>query len=595
MKKSFSKKRKNIFTVLTALSLAVQGTLLQGVTVTAEDGTEPSTEAVEENADPIKEVGGDKEESADILSDCFGEVLMYRWERVDQTNYPTDDEWYPSLLFMGADNFFYVSAVSPDSIRLGYNAGTIPGAQRFSEKDNPFYKDSDVDEENSQFLKIKDNAWHYNDSQINLSKNVFYTSNSRDCIYLKYSGRNENNSNNGLDNIYSPRYAMRLSDGNNNMSTGYSYVRGINGDGGSRMLIDQNQTGTWVFQSKNLNNNRGVGFRIFDDIAWHYDPDFEFSYSGYIACQDGSWNWNDCAVWYKGKKLRFSCIKGNTTVKKGQILSISASDYVASDGREESAEGVILQPGEKITVEKGGILSISGTFINNGTIENNGGTILVKEGGSITPFLQGSGAVTKGCGAIKCNGGDIIIQQGGSVYAGLNDDKGVKVPFYLDNSSTLINMGLLVYGSMRLGNAARVELYETAKTYGSYYSYKGEKKSYTVDASTSIADVKKQIASKGGIMIENGLYPQAEDKKTYYYYDASNVEIAEDMYKFNDDAFLKGDTSKVKYLTQQQNDIGMYLADNNKNAPHVLVAKGYESNFNDPCRSASLKMETLKL
>lgn len=177
---------------------------------------------------------------------------------------------------------------------------------------------------------------------------------------------------------------------------------------------------------------------------------------------------------YVAEKLHFSQLKGNTQVNDGMLLRISNADYVDQDGKTSKTMGSIIPNGATLTVNKGGMLVISGNLINNGTIINNGGTILVKKDGCISSFMQGNNISKNGCGTIKCNGGDILISKGGAIYAGMNDSKSNLVPFTLSNNSTLINGGLLVYGKLNVDSGSRVELRRNSNSLGQVFTYKLE-------------------------------------------------------------------------------------------------------------------------
>ena len=102
---------------------------------------------------------------------------------------------------------------------------------------------------------------------------------------------------------------------------------------------------------------------------------------------------------------------GITTVGKDQMLIVGDATYIDQNNKPAQAEGVVLPETSKIVVNKGGVLAIDGNFINNGQIICNGGTIIVKDGGCISPYRG-----TKE-GTITINGGDMIIMPGGKVYA----------------------------------------------------------------------------------------------------------------------------------------------------------------------------------
>ena len=146
------------------------------------------------------------------------------------------------------------------------------------------------------------------------------------------------------------------------------------------------------------------------------------------------------------------------------MLSIGSNGYIDASGNEVKTKGCFIGNGQTVTINKGGVLSISGNLINNGTIINNGG--------SISSLLAGNDIGKNGCGILKCTNGDILIEKGGALYAGMNDSSCNIVPFYLDNSSTIINCGLLCYGSLRLGHGARVECRSGSRTIGNCFGAK---------------------------------------------------------------------------------------------------------------------------
>ncbi|SEF71746.1 hypothetical protein SAMN04487934_102252 [Eubacterium ruminantium] len=104
-------------------------------------------------------------------------------------------------------------------------------------------------------------------------------------------------------------------------------------------------------------------------------------------------------------------VGGVTSIDEGSMLIVGDATYTDQNGKPAQAEGVLLPEGSKIVIEKGGVLAIEGNFINKGKIVNNGGVILVKDGGCISPYMDTDE------GTITMNGGDMIIMPGGKVYA----------------------------------------------------------------------------------------------------------------------------------------------------------------------------------
>lgn len=132
--------------------------------------------------------------------------------------------------------------------------------------------------------------------------------------------------------------------------------------------------------------------------------------------------YNSNYVLYVGTQHVFASLKGEggdpdtgeggiTTIGKGQMLIVGDATYMDQNKKPAQAEGIVLPEGSKIIVDEGGVLSIDGNFINNGEIICNGGTIIVKDGGCISPYRGTSK------GTITMNGGDMIIMPGAKVYA----------------------------------------------------------------------------------------------------------------------------------------------------------------------------------
>ena len=193
----------------------------------------------------------------------------------------------------------------------------------------------------------------------------------------------------------------------------------------------------------------------------------------------------DCGFYiYTIEDMKFTSIPDYTVT---QTFEIKAGEYGTADGGTDKTEGIIIPPGTTLKIEKGAVMTVAGNLINDGTIETEG-TIIIQKGGSISSFRAGSEPSKNGCGTIKCNGGDIIILEGGALYAGMADDNGASVPFNLDSGSTLVNKGLLVYGTMNLGQSARVELRKGSKTYGSWINAKAVKETVTHEISVTNDD-----------------------------------------------------------------------------------------------------------
>ncbi len=484
-------------------------------------------------------------EEAQVLNDVFGEVVYYRWDRVNRDDYPTDTDWHLSMLVWtrsdGAIDDGYIGAVAPDDIWLGPNADPVPGATHRFTNDDPIYKEYFKDkkwilEDETYYIRLTDRAEGIDvgsDPQVQPYRDTFYTDDDRDCLYVKYGGKDGDND--GIDDSDAPVYMMKLSRGPN-AEDGYDYVMEPWGDeDNSAIKFHGNEYGyEWTFKSLDLDEsgddynddipdgytqeddyrNPRVVWRVFYNKGHHKDPTLSVGEGLrflHVRSQDKEWN---TFKWFIGTKYRYSAIKGDVTIGANQMLSISASNYVDATGSEESQQGVILPGGHTVTIEKGGILSVSGDFINNGTIINNGGTILVQDGGTIYPFLQGDDSNSLGCGTIKCNSGDIIVEKGGAIYSGMNCAKNLtdgtmkSANFWLDNSSTLVNYGLVVCGQMDLGNGATVENRSQGRIYSCFYEPNWGP--FMIPLSDNNANLsagdKKNIRSLSRFTAESGFY-----------------------------------------------------------------------------------------
>ena len=186
---------------------------------------------------------------------------------------------------------------------------------------------------------------------------------------------------------------------------------------------------------------------------------------------------NHIFSWYIGKPHVFASIKGEggdptsgaggtTKVGKGETLILKDTSYLDVDGNEAKAEGVVLPEGSKIEIEEGGVLSIEGNFINNGTIINQGGTIIVKEGGCVSPFGVTKEARIECTKAKSGQGGDIIVMPGGKLFCLGSDAKfgapsvplsALKPNLLLSGGSSLINYGLFVTTLTKMDSSSRIE------------------------------------------------------------------------------------------------------------------------------------------
>ena len=592
-----------------ALLTAVQSTAAPYNTVYA---AEDSTADESSNS-----VGGEQ------LKDVLSEIVMYRWVKYNGNNYPKDKNWHPLLTLWGASKSKVMNPSAPEDIYLQDAHEVIDGAKWFGRDGNGSYPlsnyndtrfgpytgaNNNVDPVGAAALRAHDTA-NYKEISNGLNKDVFYTTSSYNCFFARYAGIEEKTK--------CPYFTLSPSNGKTAQTNSISSMRS---DYVINLPHGKKETGQKSGQLKITKGDARVPG--YEDIVFQPDGNgqyhiFDYNYSEpnvYLVLQDnffigeskfefgGSYLSDqftsdaDTADIYFGETFRYSAIIEDTTISSGQILSISPSDYVDSKGNIQSQNGVMLPNGKTLTVEKGGVLSISGDFINNGTIINKGGTILVQKGGNIYPFRSGSTPSKNGCGTLKCLAGDIIIKQGGAIYAGMNDESGNIVPFYMDENSTLINQGLLVYGAMRLGEGARVECYDNSKTYGSWFM--GKFKENTTDMSQMTNDQRHTVFNA---FEEHGFsYTYDEKTKIATSWELVPAEQVDMLSKYgsyflnNNTASLSGQLEKAN-VTAKAGIQGAYLPENISDAgkPHYLVSS--KALLDDTYFDKRLKTETLTI
>ena len=158
--------------------------------------------------------------------------------------------------------------------------------------------------------------------------------------------------------------------------------------------------------------------------------------NGNVYPERSLFSWKmDQFVMYIGYKEQVSAIQSDCTIGSGQVANYNGRLYIA--------------PGVTVTVEKGGVLCVSGVLYNNGTIANNGGDIVVQKNATIEQLNLNGGAG----GVICCDGGDLVILSGGCLTTGRAaeyssyENSGYGNGFVLRNGATCANFGTLVVGS----------------------------------------------------------------------------------------------------------------------------------------------------
>ena len=125
------------------------------------------------------------------------------------------------------------------------------------------------------------------------------------------------------------------------------------------------------------------------------------------------------------------------------------NDITVTNGTVSTLDGpLMLTAGRKITVKDGGVLSVDGWMINNGSIEvEPGGTLLVQKGATITTMRSELGTEA---GEITING-NAIVMSGGALTCG--GTEGLKV----GASAQVLNYGVLAAENMKIAGTNTVE------------------------------------------------------------------------------------------------------------------------------------------
>ena len=222
---------------------------------------------------------------------------------------------------------------------------------------------------------------------------------------------------------------------------------------------------TWQFQNAYSNHYRifTVGTasskvpRIHKYDAWSLNP-FEAQFKDYKDVEKmRDRKTADISFKVDGSTL-YS--QGNSTVGDGyefeifyaepQIVSYLTSDFEVVNGQSSNLDGPIIIPeGRTITVKNGGVLSLKGWIINNGTIKvEEGGTLLVQEDTMVSTTEEKAGKTN---GRIACDG-VMIVAPGAKVQCGGVDGLKFGEGAQCVNYGALIAENLTVYTDHTIEN-----------------------------------------------------------------------------------------------------------------------------------------------
>lgn len=156
------------------------------------------------------------------------------------------------------------------------------------------------------------------------------------------------------------------------------------------------------------------------DVNWEYEDNYIYGDSSV------SYNLMDFMM-YVGEPTKFDAITNDLVIKNNQAVNISNDTF--------------LLDGNTITVEEGGLLVINGTFFLNGMIENNGGTVIINDGGVVTP-LCATGSEEHG---YKSNQGTLMIMEGGVMTLdSANREADAETVFSTDESTIMVDGTLML-------------------------------------------------------------------------------------------------------------------------------------------------------
>ncbi len=526
MKSLYRKRIYRASAILAACGLMLGGVSYPGsmVFATADNGT-----SGQEAGDTAS--GGEDDQVADgsqIMVKGLGNVTFYRWEKVKYGLFRDYNEYERYMFFdhNGKDRTSqsYIAGRVPDdlffdlkgpryysgSVGLGSLRNEIPTGlsdHSVTGENLAKYRGSEwkyglinillnyprdsksVLDEYQDLVMIPDRAYNYKnkDPMIKTDRDVFFTDDDRNVPYVKGDEVFF------AEDLNSKRYYLCL----DHRQTGVPAEDMYRGN----PAYDELNTLNYEWQIAEMPRNASaliirteeqsaISERL-GGIHLRYDsedegvflesdnPNNKWDHESFVAMTKGAvhgaylretwYKWNVSYTTYKGKEMHFSTLEGETTVSEDQVFNVSAGDYLDAHGNKKSTMGVMIPNGSTLIID-GGVVSVKGDLINNGTIEiKNGGVLLVQDKACVSSFLPGKDIGKNGCGSIKCTDGDIVIEKGGAIYAGMNDSGCNEVPFYLDNNSTLINGGLLVFGNIRLGEGTRVELRDGSKCYGGIF------------------------------------------------------------------------------------------------------------------------------
>lgn len=405
--------------MLLTLALCMQfGTVVAVATDTATTTagtTAPTTSAVADTTTPTASAATDTTPAATTTASTTnssaavdGTVEIWEWTLVtSQPIIPSDQESHPVLLLYQQGDKTYM----------------VDGSKHTSGKYLTFTP-----------VEVSD-GMSYNSKSIRTKENI-------SNMTIRYTG--ETDSDNGGAKIC--EFGIT--------ENGETKTLSVDGDGFYIPSTENDNQKITVLMT-NMNKDADVKWdhvMLFHNVWMWGDLVVKFNSSGVYAERDTGWDLGQFKM-YIGSKVKLSAITHDYTISSGGVANFN--DYV------------YIPQGVTITIEKGGVLSVSGILYNNGKIINNGGDIVVQKGATIEQFCLNDDYG----GSIRCNGGDLVILKNGRVSTGTTDDveNSYGSGFILENGATCTNFGVLVVGgSSRVTSGATLDNRESAMMFFGY-------------------------------------------------------------------------------------------------------------------------------
>lgn len=163
--------------------------------------------------------------------------------------------------------------------------------------------------------------------------------------------------------------------------------------------------------------------------------DTTFRYQGNKLDSHYTWYQDDYDNFYIYQQTEYTATayRQDVTVGAGKTMDIGS--------------GLWLADGMTLTVEKGAVLNVTGQFLCNGTIRNNGGTVILQPGAKVYAMAKDE---TLGGDAYISDGGRLILMKdsylmlGNSKFCDSAGSASYPTGIRMENGATCVNFGTLI-------------------------------------------------------------------------------------------------------------------------------------------------------